>query len=101
MVPLPRKNGEVRAPVVLSTPAGSHAMGIFTPEKSPSGQPPVGYGRFQFEHARVVKWNCVFRLRQPEPLKPGDYSYQLYVVLGTREDCRRTLAELTKEFSGR
>jgi hypothetical protein len=29
------------------------------------------------------------------------FSYQLYVVIGTREDCRRTLAALTQEFGGR
>jgi hypothetical protein len=101
LVSLPRQNGEQRDPIVLSTPSGSHAMGVFTPERSPAGQPSVGYGRFQFDHDRVVKWNCVFRVRQSEPIKPGDYSFQLYVVIGTREDCRRALAALTQEFAGR
>jgi hypothetical protein len=101
LVPLPRQNGEQRDPVVLSTPSGSHAMGVFTPDRAPAGQPAVGYGRFQFVREKVVKWNCVFRLRQAEPIKPGDYSFQLYVVIGTREDCRRTLAALTQEFGGR
>jgi hypothetical protein len=101
LVPLPRKNGEQRDPIVLSTPSGSHAMGVFTPDRPPAGQPPVGYGRFKFDREQVVKWNCVIRLRQPEPIKPGDYSFQLYVVIGTREDCRRTLAALTQEFGGR
>ena len=101
LVPLPRQDGEQRDPVVLSTPSGSHAMGIFTPDRPPAGEPPIGYGRFKFEHDQVMKWNCVFRIRQAEPIKPGDYSYQLYVVIGTREDCRRTLAALTREFAGR
>ena len=101
LVPLPRKNGEIRDPLVLSTPSGSHAMGIFTPDRPPQGQPPVGYGRFKFDHAQVVKWNCVFRLKQSEPIKPGDYSFQLYVVIGTREDCRRTLEALHREFGSR
>ena len=101
LVPLLRQDGEQRDPVVLSTPSGSHAMGIFTPERSPAGQPPVGYGRFKFDHDKVMKWNCVFRLRSPAGIKPGDYGYQLFVVLGTREDCRRTLAALTREFAGR
>ena len=101
LVPLPRHNGEQRDPVVLSTSSGAHAMGIFTPYRPPAGQPAVGYGRFQFEHDKVVKWNCVFRLRSPAGIKPGDYAYQLFVVLGTREDCRRTLAALTQEFAGR
>ena len=101
LVPVPRKNGEIRDPIVLSTPSGSHAMGVFTPDRSPAGQPPVGYGRFEFEPEKVVKWNCVFRLRQSEPIKPGDHRFQLYVVIGTREDCRRTLAALAQEFAGR
>ena len=57
--------------------------------------------RFDFDREQVVKWNCVFRRRQAEPIKPGDYSFQLYVVIGTREDCRRTLASLAQEFAGR
>lgn len=101
LVALPRKNGEVREPIVLSTPSGSHAMGVFTPDRPPAGQPPVGYGRFFFERDKVAKWNCVFRLRQAEPIKPGDYSFQLYVVIGTREDCRRSLAALAQEFAAR
>ena len=101
LVPLPRQDGEQPDPVVLSTPSGDHAMGVFTPTRPPAGQPAVGYGRFKFEHDKVVKWNCVFRLRSPAGIKPGDYGYQLYVVIGTREDCRRTLAALTQEFAGR
>jgi hypothetical protein len=101
LVPLSRQNGEQRDPVVLSTPSGDHAMGVFTPYRPPADQPAVGYGRFKFEHDKVVKWNCVFRLRSPAGIKPGDYGYQLYVVIGTREDCRRTLVALTQEFLGR
>ena len=101
LVPLPRQDGEQRDPVVLSTPSGSHAMGVFTPTRPPAGQPAVGYGRFKFDHDKVMKWNCVFRLRSPAGIKPGDYGYQLFVVLGTREDCRRTLAALTREFADR
>ena len=101
LVPLLRQDGEQRDPVVLSTPSGSHAMGVFTPTRPPAGQPAVGYGRFKFDHDKVMKWNCVFRLRSPAGIKPGDYGYQLFVVLGTREDCRRTLAALTREFADR
>ena len=100
LVPLPRQNGEQRDPVVLSTPSGSHAMGVFTPERPRAGQPAVGFGRFKFEDEKVVKWNCVFRIRQDKPIPPH-HSFQLYVVIGTREDCRRTLAALTQEFAGR
>jgi len=101
LLPVPPGNGELRDPIVLSTPSGSHAMAVFTPDRPAADQPPVGYGRFEFAHDQVVKWNCVFRLRQAEPIKPGDHSFQLYVVIGTREDCRRTLAALTQEFAVR
>ena len=101
LLPVPAGNGELRDPIVLSTPSGSHAMGVFTPDRPAAGQPPVGYGRFEFAHDQVVKWNCVFRLRSTAGIKPGDYSFQCYVVIGTREDCRRTLAALTQEFAGR
>lgn len=101
LVPVAGKNGEIRDPIVLSAPSGSHAMGVFTPDRPPAGQPPVGYGRFEFPAEKVVKWNCVFRLKQDGPIEPGDRSFQMYVVIGTREDCRRTLAALTREFAGR
>lgn len=98
--PVPRQNGEIPDPVVLSTPSGSHAMGVFTPQRFLAGNP-VGYGRFQFSPENVVKWNCVFRQRQAQPIAPGDHAFQLYVVLGTREDCRRTLTDLARECAGR
>ncbi len=101
LVPRSRRNGELREPVVLSTPSGDHAMGVFTPDRPPAGQPPVGYGSFEFPAAKVVKWNCVFRLRQSDPIPPGDHAFRLFVVLGTREDCRRTLVALEREFPSR
>jgi len=46
----------------------------------------------------VVKWNCVFRVRDPKGIEPGDYRYRLFVVVGSLEDVRTTLHELHKEF---
>ena len=111
--PAPQPSVSMAAPVKAAPPPGSGksaaqpsptpapAPVAANPDRPPAGEPPIGYGRFKFEHDQVMKWNCVFRLRQPEPIKPGDYSYQLFVVIGTREDCRRTLAALTREFAGR
>jgi len=90
--------GEIRKPVVLATPDGTSAMGVFTPDRPAPGCPPVGYGHFAFPASKVVKWNCVFRIYQAEPIKPGDYTYQLYVVFGTLEDCRRAMVALHQEF---
>jgi len=92
LVPLDDGPGEQASPVVLATPSGSHAMGVYSPEPSP------GYGRFRFEAERVVKWNCVFRVRDPRGIGPGDYRYRTFVVVGTLEDVRRALGALRKEF---
>jgi hypothetical protein len=101
LVPRTRRNGEQREPVVLSTPSGSHAMGVFTPDRPPAGQPAVGYGSFEFPVAKVVKWNCVFRVHQAEPIPAGDHAFRLFVVIGSREDCRRALVDLARESAGR
>lgn len=101
LTPRARRNGETKEPVVLSTPSGSHAMGVFTPDRPAAGQPAPGYGSFDFPGSKVVKWNCVFRVRQPEPIPAGDHAFRLFVVIGTREDCRRTLVALDREFPAR
>ena len=65
--------GEQRFPVVLSTPDGKYAMGIFSPQQPAKGFENAGYGRFRFRAAKVVKWNCVFRVRDAAKVKPGEY----------------------------
>ena len=81
--PLSAGPGEIKNPVVLATPDGKFAMGIFAP---PQPQPDTGgpsYGRWNFAGAGVVKWNCVFRVRNADGLRGGDYSYRLLVPVGT------------------
>lgn len=80
--------GEQALPVILSTESGSHAMGIYSPE------PGASYGRFRFVGHRVVKWNCVFRVRQEEGIPPGDFKYRCYVPVGTLEDVVASLRRL-------
>lgn len=80
--------GEQADPVVLSTADGAYAMGIFSPEKDPKG-----YGRWRFSPEKVVKWNCVFRVKQPE--EGGRFPFLHYVAVGTREQVRRELELLT------
>ncbi len=92
LFPLDDGPGEQAMPVVLATEDGSHAMGIFSPEPGP------GYGRWRFRDAGVVKWNCVFRVRDPNGVKPGDYRYRMFVVVGTLDDVRRALGDLRDEF---
>jgi hypothetical protein len=98
LLPLSDGPGEQRHPVILATLSGSHAMGCVTPNvsigKEWSGP---GYGRFRFETAKVVKWNAVFRLRNPERVKPGAYSFRTFVVVGDLKSVRKDMVLLLKE----
>lgn len=86
--------GEQSAPVVLATASGSHAMGVFSPDQPSRGFEQAGYGRFRFAAQRVTKWNCVFRLKDPAGVAPGDYSFRCFVIVGDLETVRRALAAL-------
>lgn len=97
--PLDDGPGEQSLPIVFSTESGSHAMGIFSPDQPSRGFEGAGYGRFRFKAEKVVKWNCVFRIRDDNGVKPGDFSYRMFVPIGTREDVRLALVGLHKEFS--
>ncbi|MDE3100214.1 MAG: hypothetical protein KGJ88_12150 [Verrucomicrobiota bacterium] len=81
--PLSDGPGEIENPVVLATPDGKFAMGIFAPPQSQPHTSGPTYGRWSFPEARVVKWNCVFRVRNPKGIKAGDYSYRMLVPIGT------------------
>ncbi len=98
LVPLDDGPGEQRDPVVLATATGSHAMGVFSPDQPAPGFPNAGYGRFRFKSARVTKWNCVFRVRDPRGLPPGPYRYRHFLAVGTRADVESTLAALVARY---
>lgn len=91
--------GEQSKPVVLSTANGSHAMGVYSPQQPSFGFKQAGYGRFRFERAKVVKWNCVFRIRDPQGVKPGDYSYRMFVIVGDKATVTKSLQALHREFN--
>jgi hypothetical protein len=96
--PLDDGPGEQASPVVLATESGTHAMGVYSPDQPSRGFEKVGYGRFRFKAEKVVKWNCVFRVRDPQGIKPGDYRYRMFVVVGSLEDVRKTLRALHEEY---
>jgi hypothetical protein len=58
----------------------------------------AGYGRFRFTAEKVVKWNCVFRVRAPKGLAAGEYSFRCFVLVGSLADVEATLKELHREF---
>lgn len=91
--------GEQPYPVVLANAAGTHAMGVFSPDQPSMGYETAGYGRFRFAQEKVVKWNCVFRLRSPDGIAAGNYRFQVFVALGTLADVRQSLAALVAEHA--
>jgi len=78
--------GEQEKPVILATPNGQHAMGIYS-------QRQVGYGRWRFRADGVVKWNAVVRDTNVE----GIYRFTLYVVVGTLDSVRADIAKLSQQ----
>lgn len=102
--PLDDGPGEQSLPVVFSTDDNQHAMAIFCPE-GVIGQPESSgtitgptYGRFRFENEKVVKWNCVFRLRNQPKILSGDYKFSMFVIVGSLSQVQATLNELAKRI---
>ncbi len=86
--------GEIPSPVVLATQDGRYAMGIYAPPVA--GAPKTTYGRFEFLHAKVTKWNCVYRVTNRAGLPAGDYSNRMFVIVGTLDDVRTTLDAVSR-----
>lgn len=91
--PIDAGPAEQALPLVFSTEDSAFAMGIYSPDQPSRGFEGVGYGRFAFEPAKVVKWNCVFRVSNPANIPPGEYMYRMYVAVGTLEDVRSALVK--------
>jgi hypothetical protein len=96
--PLSDGPGEQPDPVVLATADGKFAMGVYSPDQPSPGFGQAGYGRFRFKAERVVKWNCVFRVKDPKGVAGGEYQYRCFLAVGTLADCEATLAGLHAEF---
>ena len=73
---------EQNLPVILSTPDGQHAMGVWSPELPQALWQTAGYGRWRFIHENVVKWNTVYRFANPS----GTYHFRVYVFVGTIDE---------------
>ena len=93
LLPMRPRTGEGPLPVVLSTPDGAHAMGVVAAERPPGMRGP-GYGAFDFKAERVVKWNCVFRLRSEQPIPPAEHPFHVLVVLGPRAACEQAMVRI-------
>lgn len=93
--------GEQQHPVILATDSGSHAMGVFSPDQPSVGYENAGYGRFRFEAEKVVKWNCVFRVRSLTGVPAGPHRFRVFVAVGSLDDVRVALNALADEYSSR
>jgi hypothetical protein len=92
--------GEIGRPVVLATKDGRHAMGIFAPPQAQPGTAAPGYGRWRFPEHRVVKWNCVFRVRDAGGLRTGEFSYRMLVPFGSVAEVEAMVREWTAAGAG-
>ncbi|MCJ2123861.1 hypothetical protein [Methylobacterium sp. J-077] len=100
--PLSAGPGEQGVPVILATPDGARAMGVYSPALPQATVPNAGYGRFDFATLpgsgnATVKWNCVFRENN---VPAGAHSYTCYVVVGTLQDVRAGLVALRAALTG-
>ncbi|MBC8350560.1 MAG: hypothetical protein H8E66_01150 [Planctomycetes bacterium] len=89
--------GEQAWPVVLATETGAYAMGIYSPDQPSSGYVNAGYGRFRFVPQKVTKWNSVFRIRDPNGVASGEYSFSNFVIVGSKRTVLQSLNSLHPE----
>jgi hypothetical protein len=89
--------GEQALPLVFSTADGKYAMGVFSRDsEEPRDAHGPSYGRWNMKAAfGVVKWNCVFRLQNPDGLS-GDFHCHVIMAVGSLEDVRTTLVGLQR-----
>jgi hypothetical protein len=73
-------------------------MGIYSPQQPSSGYENAGYGRWRFADAKVVKWNCVFRIKdEDKPIPTGRHSFWCTVVVGDLAIVTSTLKTLHEQ----
>ena len=94
--------GEQINPVILATPDGNYAMGIFSPDLPQWPGTNLGYGRWRFPASQYpgtgnacVKWNCVYRISD---VYPGIYSFRCYPIVGTLSDVTSSIDRLYEYF---
>ena len=99
--PLSDGPGESPQPVIISLPEGTHALAIYAPPQASTNTSGPSYGRWRFRAEKVVKWNCVFRVKDQAGLKPGEYPFRMFVIVGDLTVVRDNLRALRNEFTHR
>lgn len=93
--PLTDGPGEQPLPVILATADGAYAMGVVARDPTPPRMTGPGYGRFRFKHEQVVKWNCVYRLRDDEAGIPAeDYVFRQFVIVGSLKEVKTAMLNI-------
>ncbi len=98
LAPLSEGPGEQPLPVIIATPDGQYALGVYSPDLPQQSWPRRGYGRKRFVDPwnwtnATVKWNCVFRLKA---VKAGDHRFTCYSIVGSLDDVRQAIGKLAK-----
>lgn len=96
LAPLSDGPGEQPLPVIIATPDGKYALGVYSPDLPQRRLPRMGYGRFRRDKLEgpdnaIVKWNCVFRETE---VKADDHRFVCYSIVGTLEDVKSSIAAL-------
>lgn len=90
--------GEQAWPIVMATPDGSHALGVFSPHQPSKGFETVGYGRWRLKEDKVVKWNCVFRIKDTDkPIPTGRHTFWCTLAVGDLATVTSTLKKLHEQ----
>ncbi|MCK5819670.1 MAG: hypothetical protein KAH18_10600 [Psychromonas sp.] len=91
LTPLRYASGEQKLPVILSTPGGLFAMGIYSPNSSdPRRLANAVYGAFVFSAQGVVKWNSVFKVKYPKL----DLNFRSFIIVGSLVDVTDAMSKL-------
>jgi hypothetical protein len=79
--------GEQQYPVILATPDGKNAVGLFSKALPQAGR---GYGTFTFHNTQKI--NCVFR---EKPIAAGQkFNYECDFAVGTLEEVKGAILKL-------
>ena len=80
---------------IFSTIDNQYAMGVFAANSLQADDTKVVYARYSFLSHNTMKWSAVFR-RGDTP--PKDYSYRVYVVVGSVTQVAQGLSALYRSF---
>jgi hypothetical protein len=72
-------------------------MGVMALAGAPKTASGPRYGRWKFEKEKVVKWNCVYRVKDQDGVADGEYAFRHAVIVGDRETVRRAMVDLAQK----